>query len=109
MPGNGKPFEKGDDRINYEGRPKKGDSWADVLAEALSEIDPDDKDRKTFKQSISRVLRQKGQEGSLKAIEMIMDRMDGKPSQKIEAEGDIKINSPMAEAIKALREKDAKN
>jgi hypothetical protein len=100
-----KPGESG----NPNGRPKKGDSWADILKEALSEEVDYKGDKKTYKRLIAEVLRKHALKGDPRHLQMIMDRMDGKPNQKIEAEGDIKINSPMAEAIKALREKDAKN
>ena len=71
-----KPGESG----NPDGRPKKGNSWKDVLDEAMGQTHKVGGEEKTLKQIISDVLSKKALKGDLKAIEMIMNRLDGKPN-----------------------------
>ena len=66
---------------NPNGRPKKGNSWKDVLSEAMEKEHTIGGEKKTLKQIIGDVLSKKATKGDLKAIEMIMDRLDGKPTQ----------------------------
>jgi hypothetical protein len=95
-------FKPGDPRINTNGRPKKGDSWKDVIEEALSELTEENGDKGTYKQLIVKVLRKKGLSGDLKAIEMMMDRMDGKPNQKIDASIESTISDKTKEELEEL-------
>jgi hypothetical protein len=48
------------------------------------------------------VLRKKGLSGDLKAIEMMMDRMDGKPNQKIDASIESTISDKTKEELEEL-------
>lgn len=76
-------FVKGDPNINRLGRPKKGQSFAEVLREqAESMAGSTDM---SMMQAIAKILWKKASEGDLKAIDMLMDRIDGKPRQGIDA------------------------
>ena len=75
-------FKKGDKNINRAGRPKKGQSFAEVLKEeAESMAGSTDL---SMMQAIAKILWQKAGKGDLKAIDMLMDRIDGKPRQSID-------------------------
>jgi hypothetical protein len=75
MPGKGKPFAKGVSG-NPKGRPKKGDSWADILHEAFGETVRYKGTKKTWKRLIAEALRKQCLKGSIAAIEMAI-KMDG--------------------------------
>ena len=83
------------DHINKNGRPKLGNAISDVIRGSLDdEIDIVDKKtgqiRKiTKREALSEVLLKLGISGNLRAIELIMDRLEGKPRQSIKHEGDI--------------------
>ena len=89
-----KPGESG----NPNGAPIKGNSWRDAVAEAMAEIPENEKgDKATFKKIICRVLRKKAVNGDLKAIDMLMDREDGKANQTMDI--NETINSAPAQII----------
>ena len=75
----GKPFIKGDARINRAGRPKLPDIKA-ILEEVLGE----QQNGMTAAEALMKKLRQMGTAGNLKAIEMLLDRAYGKPKQTID-------------------------
>ncbi len=77
------PFQKGQSG-NPKGRPKKGMSWSDVLKEMADEEIEGDANVKTKMQIIASRLWKKANEGDLKAIEMLMDRIDGKAKQSVD-------------------------
>jgi len=74
----GKPFKKGDPRINREGRPPKLPELDVLLAEVLSE------DRGGGINAMKKILlalRKKAEAGDVRAGELIMDRAYGKLKQ----------------------------
>lgn len=74
-------FQKHPENINRNGRPKKGNTWADVIREAVGEEIEFQGTKRQYKKLIAEVLRKKALKGDLKAIEMLIERMDGKPLQ----------------------------
>ena len=87
---------------NPNGRPKKGNSWKDVLAEAMEKEHTVGGETKSLKRIIGDVLSKKALKGDLKAIEMLMDRLEGRPLQGIVAEV-TERKSQLAEEIAKLR------
>jgi len=82
MPKGVKGFQKGDPNINRKGRPEKGESFAEAL-ERESELLVNGSDI-TRREALAKVLYGKAAKGDLKAIEMIIDRLDGRPRQSID-------------------------
>ena len=72
-----KPFKKGQSG-NPNGRPKKEHCIADLLKVSGTDVL---EDGRTKLQAIVDELYKKAQGGDLKAMEMIFDRIDGKPMQ----------------------------
>ena len=68
---------------NPNGRPKKENCVSDLLRNKGDEIQADGK---TKLQAVIETLYQRANEGELKAIDMIFDRLEGKPAQKLEVE-----------------------
>lgn len=79
------PFKKGDKNINRKGRPRKGESFADALLREAEEVL---KSGISKREALSKVIYKRAFDGDLKALEMIMDRIDGKPRQSVELSGD---------------------
>lgn len=73
----GVPFQKGDPRINREGRPKKIPNLDVLLAELL---DDDDQSAKL----ILSALIEKAKDGDVRAAQVILDRAYGKPKESID-------------------------
>jgi len=73
----GVPFQKGDPRINREGRPKKIPNLDVLLAELL-----DDEDQSA--KLILAALIEKAKEGDVRAAQVILDRAYGKPKESID-------------------------
>lgn len=97
---------------NPNGRPKKGDSWADAIRQAMdsTEIEiiltnTEGKEKKfyakshngTIKNAVVGMLVCKALGGDVKAAEMMMDRTDGKPAQKVQIDAE-EIN-PLLEKL----------
>jgi hypothetical protein len=78
----GKPFKKGDERINRKGRPKLPD-----LKEAIAKILAEDKDGKTALDAILAALRAKAAKGDVRAAQELLDRGFGRSKQTIEHSG----------------------
>ena len=79
------PWKKGQSG-NPNGRPKKDRCISDILREqGLNIIDG----KHTNLQLIVEKLYEKASGGDLKAIDMIFDRLEGKPAQKVEVEESI--------------------
>lgn len=93
----GKPFVKGDPRINRKGAPKKLPELDKLLAEVLGE----EKDGKTAAEAILSAIRLKAVKGDVRAAEMLMDRAYGKAKQQI----DLDVNKNV---IKVVMKKNAK-
>ena len=81
------PFKKGQSG-NPNGRPKGARGLSTILREMLDEdikvIENGVEVRKQFKDVIVRKLLKKANDGDLRAIEQIFDRLEGKPKQEIE-------------------------
>jgi len=79
-------FKKGESG-NPAGRPTGTRNLSTILREMLEEdidvVIDGVKTKKQFKDAIIRKLLQKANGGDLRAIEHIMDRMEGKPKEKI--------------------------
>ncbi|OGG03438.1 hypothetical protein A2W14_02895 [Candidatus Gottesmanbacteria bacterium RBG_16_37_8] len=73
----GKPFVKGDPRINRKGRPPKLPDLQELLARVLSE----QKEKKTAMELILLTLKEKALKGDLRAGEMLKDWAYGKAKQ----------------------------
>lgn len=88
MSEHGGPFKEGDPRINRKGRPKKGDTWADILEE-ISEmeitIDKKTGEKITFKRAVAIRAFQEAAKGNTLMFNAIMNRMSGYPKHRIEA------------------------
>jgi hypothetical protein len=76
-----KPFERNDPRINRRGRPRKGQGLTDILSMRLDEKD---ETGKLKRQAIVDRLIEAAIGGDVMALRYIFDRMDGKPTEKIE-------------------------
>jgi hypothetical protein len=76
----GKPFEKGDARINRRGRPKKGQALTDILNYKL---DQRDESGKLQREAVAEKLIGLALEGDMTAIRYVMDRVDGRPKETV--------------------------
>jgi hypothetical protein len=98
-PEGAKPFEPGKSG-NPKGRPKGARSLSTILKEMLEEpievIHADGtKERREFREVIIRKLLQKANNGDMRAIQEIFDRIEGKANQTLKHEGEgftININ-----------------
>jgi len=75
----GKPFAKNDPRINRQGRPKKGTAFTDILN---MKLDDENKSGLLRREAVAEKLIKLAEGGDIAAIKYIMDRVDGKPTQK---------------------------
>lgn len=83
------PFKKNDPNINRNGRPKKGESFRDILRTRLDELtNLAGAENMTKAEYLMMVLEQKAAEGDLTAMNMILDRVDGKPTQFVESKNE---------------------
>ncbi len=72
---------------NPAGRPKGSRNLSTILRELLDEeIELSDGEKKKYKEVIIRKLITKANDGDLRAITEIFDRVDGKPTQEIHHE-----------------------
>ena len=76
-------FVKGNKEGNRNGRPKKSNCVSDLLRSKGDEVQ---EDGRTKLQAVIETLYERAGEGELKAIDMIFDRLEGKPAQKLEIE-----------------------
>lgn len=81
-------FNTHPENINRAGRPSRQWTWKSLLEEAMEE---ELKEGKTAKHFVARSLIKKALLGDVRAIEVTMDRMDGKPDQKNTVEGTVNI------------------
>jgi hypothetical protein len=81
--GAGKPFTKGDTRINRKGRPKVGESLSSICRDALLEVlDPATGYRRI--DSLIDKMTTQAQQGNDKARTELLTRAFGKPVERIE-------------------------
>ena len=73
-PDDGRPFVKGDKRINREGRPRKLPELDAILADILGE----EQGNTTVMAQVIKALVAKALKGDVRASELIMDRSYGK-------------------------------
>ncbi len=85
------PFEPGHAPLPGGGRPKGMKNWATVAREEFEA-------GKITQAQIMRALLKRGKQGNTKAIEILMDRTDGKPLQPVRMEGELKTPRQMSEA-----------
>jgi hypothetical protein len=83
----GKPFVKGDPRINKAGRPRKLPDLDSLLIEVLGEHV---RGKEALK-GILIALRKKANAGDVRAAELLMDRAYGKIKQQTEHSGTIAV------------------
>jgi hypothetical protein len=76
----GKPFEKGDARINRRGRPKKGQALTDIFNYKL---DQRDECGKLQREAVAEKLIGLALGGDMTAIRYVMDRVDGRPKETV--------------------------
>jgi len=75
-------FEKGDPRINRNGRPRKGKSLTEYLQRALKKEQPD---YKKNKEALAEALIELAiKDKNIAAIRYIYDRVDGRPKETVE-------------------------
>ena len=77
----GKPFKKGDARINRRGRPKKGAALTDILNYKLDQAH---ESGKLTCEVIAEKLIEAALNGDITAMKYVFDRIDGKPKENIE-------------------------
>lgn len=112
----GKPFEKGDKRINRAGAPKRGESWAEVWKRISNMTGPEVAE---YGLSFAKTLRELPSTVTLKEIAVIrsfisiindptpgllnaaMDRVEGTPRQTLEID-DKRIDDELAAALEEL-------
>jgi hypothetical protein len=88
----GKPFEKGDPRINRQGKSKElaelEQEFRQAIVDELYRIDEYDADgRRTNFEALARRWVQLGKAGNLAAIEGLAERILGKPVQPVSGAG----------------------
>lgn len=99
----GKPFEKGDKRINRAGAPKRGESWGEIINRVFSMTGAEIAD---YTMPLAKQLRQIGDDVTLKEavilrvgvalmneptpglFNAVMDRAEGTPTQSVTVSGD---------------------
>jgi len=87
----GVPFKAGDPRINRKGRPKKGESFTEILEKVLHEKVFNYNGKKiTGKEAAARKLLQLAISGDVAALKYLADRIDGTPKEL--TAGQYKIN-----------------
>jgi hypothetical protein len=84
----GKPFTPDDPRINRAGRPKKGESYTDLIR-AMGDADftAEDGAVVSSKQALVERLFALALKSDFSAIKYIIDRIDGSPRQSVDVSG----------------------
>ena len=81
------PWKEGDPSPNPSGRPKGSRNLSTILREMLEEeievVIDGQKERRQFQEVIIRKLLKKANDGDMRAIQEIYDRVEGKPKQEI--------------------------
>ena len=84
------PWKEGDPSPNPSGRPKGSRNLSTILREMLEEeievVIDGQKERRQFQEVIIRKLLKKANDGDMRAIQEIYDRVEGKPKQEITTE-----------------------
>jgi len=83
--GPGRPFTQSDPRINRGGVPSEVRAFHTWMRQTFARsLQEGTEDGLTYGEHIIRTLIQKAKDGDMKAIEMVLDRMGGKPLQAVE-------------------------
>jgi len=110
QPEDGKPFIKGDKRINRKGRPRKIPDLDRLLREVLSEKLRDEKlgENPAMKWILLSLRNSAIKKGDVRAAELLMDRAYGKLKQTTGLEIDIKklSDEQLIELIERLFKKE---
>ena len=106
--GPGRPFTQSDPRINRGGVPSEVRAFHNWMRQAFARfLQEGTEDGLTYGEYIIRTLVQKAKDGDMKAIELVLDRMGGKPLQAVEVVPSIPLISlarrTASESLKALR------
>lgn len=95
-----KPGQSG----NPKGRPKGSRHFSTLIREAITKVAEDT--GTSDDKEIVRALVEKAKAGDLKAVDMVLDRVDGKAEQTINLDGEMTINEGLSpedkEALLAL-------
>lgn len=93
-----KPGQSG----NPNGRPRSGNSWKDIIDNAISL-----KTEKGIskKEAIILILTEMALDGDLKAMEMLMDRTEGKAKQLTENRDLTLEENPVYQQLRSITEK----
>lgn len=89
----GQGFHTDPNRINKEGRPKGAKNLSTILKAMLEEdvevVIDGKKERRQFQEVIIRKLLKKANDGEIRAITEIFDRVEGKAKQEVKVESQI--------------------
>lgn len=103
----GKPFAKGDARINRKGRPKKGETLADICRDALLEVIDEANGYRKIDSVIDKMVEQ-ALKGNKDARAELLTRTFGKPIERIESSNTNKnydfSNLSLEERMKLLEQ-----
>ena len=87
------PWKEGDPSPNPSGRPKGSKNLSTILKAMLEEdvevVIDGKKERRQFQEVIIRKLLKKANDGEIRAIKEIFDRVDGKSKQEVQHSGEI--------------------
>lgn len=88
--GAGRPFTRNDPRINKGGIPSEIRDFHKWMRECFAVVlQEQSQEGLTNGEHIIRALIQRAKEGDMKAIEYVLDRMGGRPTQAVELSGSI--------------------
>ena len=79
----GKPFTPGDKRINRKGRPRTGESTAEILRAKLDQTVKG----KTRRENIAEALITKAEGGDVPAARTVIERVEGRPLTPLTFQG----------------------
>jgi len=100
----GRPFVKGDPRINRQGRPPGSVSIIDELKRQLDEIaDEDPQKRKKVVLLVKKILLKAINDGDTQMIRDIIDRVHGKATQPIDVNTDDEVWDKLGELEKQIK------
>ena len=85
-------FQKGQSG-NPNGRPKTGESFAAALARGLDRV----KNGTSTRERIAAVVLAKAEQGDLEAVKWIVDRVDGKMAERLQADVAARVDHGIAE------------
>ena len=84
-----KPMRKGDPSRNPKGRPKRGLCISEALRAILES--KDQKDGKLIADKVAQVIVDEALKGDARMIEILLDRVEGKVTQAIDAQVDTSV------------------